>query len=337
MLYLIVASVALTSAEVRDPWRWPFSQDSIWNMPIGSKAVYEDAGLKRSGFVGVDEEWFVILKPSDPIREIRSPSDWGKRWPGEKVLGTMPVPDDLIIPDAKPPHTPNACATFLMPDGRTVKQLEPTCRTTKSAQIVGWIHGEDQDLFGLGFKGTHWGSGLSAIGGSIRLGDLTSGKPIRHALKLNVWGKKYLYYGDPIKGFRWPADRCDAGAPSSYGGKNPKVVMGTLLAIPPSVTPQKLGISTTVGQILFSALQDYGAYISDDSGWDAYDLCAEVGVIEEVRTKFGLELSSNNGALYEDVQRLIQSLTIVDNNKPGNIGGGGKRRQPLAPAIKPPR
>jgi hypothetical protein len=113
--------------------------------------------------------------------------------------------------------------------------------------------------------------------------------------------------------------------------------MGTLLAIPPSLTPQKLGLSTKVGRLLFSALQDYGAYISDDSGWDAYDLCAEVGVIEEVRTRFGLELSSNSGTLYEDIQRLIQSLSIVDNNKPGNVGGGGKRRQPLAATIKPPK
>lgn len=337
MLSLFLASIAIGSVEARDPWRWPFAQDSIWNVPIGSKAVYVEAGFQRSGFIGVDEERFVKLKATDPIREIRSPSDWGKRWPGDKVLGSMPVPDDLIIPDASPPHTPNACATFLMPDGRTVKQLEPTCRVEKGAQIVGWIHGEDQDLYGLGIKGTHWGSGLSAIGGSIKVGELSSGKPIRHALKLNIWGKKNLYYGDQIKGFRWPADRSDASASTSYGGKNPKLVMGTLVAIPPSVTPEKLGISTKVGRMLFSALQDYGAYISDDSGWDAYDLCAEVGVIEEVRTKFGLDLSSNSGALYEDIQRLIPSLSIVDNNKPGNIGGGGKRRQPLAPAIKPPK
>jgi hypothetical protein len=336
MLAAISIFLAAGLAETRDPWFWPFASDSIWNTPIGSGAVYEPAGFKRSGYIGVDQEWFFKLKKSDPIRQIKSPSDWGKRWPGDKVLGSMPVPDDLIIPDANPPHTPNACATFLMPDGRSVKQLEPTCRVEKGAQIVGWVHGEDQDLYGPGIKGTHWGSGLSAIGGSIRLGELTGPKPIRHALKLNIWGKNYLYYGEKVKGFRWPADRCDSGADKSYGGKNPKLVMGALLALAPKLSAEKLGVTTPIGRKLFAALQDYGAYVSDDSGWDAYDLCAEVGVIEEVKAKAGLELSSSNGPLFEDMQKIITALAIVDNNSPTTIGGSGRRRRPSAPALRVP-
>ena len=34
-----------TMSGERDPWLWPFSRDSIWNMPIGSDAKYEDGIL----------------------------------------------------------------------------------------------------------------------------------------------------------------------------------------------------------------------------------------------------------------------------------------------------
>ncbi len=29
----------------RDPLQWPFTQNSIWNMPIGNEAVYVPAGI----------------------------------------------------------------------------------------------------------------------------------------------------------------------------------------------------------------------------------------------------------------------------------------------------
>ncbi len=40
------------------------------------------------------------------------------------------------------------------------------------------------DLYGDGAYGAHWGSGLSALGGSIHLGELLSPEPMRHALKV---------------------------------------------------------------------------------------------------------------------------------------------------------
>lgn len=261
-----------------------------------------------------------------------SPSSWERRWPGEKSLGELRVPDALIIPDAAPPHTPNASAAFLMPDGRTVRQLEPACRPEPVPRIVGWLHPEDQDLYGAGIKGTHYGSGLSVLGGSIRLGELLSPDPIRHCLKLNVWGK-HLYYSDDIAGFRWPADRCDSYAPKSYAGKNPALVMGSLLALPPNLTPTDLEIESEVGRKIFQALQDYGAYVTDDSGWDSYDLCVERGVPEEVQAALGYSLSGQSGRFIEEMKRIVSALKIVKNNSPASIGGGGTPRRPSAPEL----
>jgi hypothetical protein len=330
----LIAFVTVSSA--RDPWLWPFSSDSIWNTPIGSEAVYVPADLPPSHFIGCDLEWHIRLTTNDPAQPVRSPWTWKKRWPGDDLLGEMPVPDDLIIPDANPPHTPNNCAAFLMPDGRTLKQLEPACRVEPGAHIVGWLHPEDQDLYGQGIKGSHYGSGLSALGGSIRPGELTGDGPIRHALKLNLWGE-HLYYSADLPGFRWPADRSDAEAAKLYKGQNPKLVMGTLLAIPPDVTPDALALKTEVGLKIFHALQDYGAYVADDSGWDATDLCVERSVPGEVLARYGYTLTGEHGPFVDEMHRMIQNLAIVDNNEPGRIGGGGVPRQERAPELVPPQ
>lgn len=322
----------------RDPWKWPFSSDSIWNTPIGSDAVYKPANFKaESSYIGMDVEYHIILKEDDPIRDIYSPTSWEKRWPGVSKLGSMPVPDDLIIPDADPPHTPNNCAAFLMPDGRTIKQLEPATRVEPGKHIVGWPCKADQDIYGPGIYGTHFGSGLSSIGGSIRLGELTSDEPIRHVLKINVWAKKYCYYSDELRGYRWPADRADSYAKGNYGGTDPSLVMGTLLAIPPFVTIESLDLQTEPAKKLFYALQDFGAYIVDDSAWDAFDFSAEIGVQEEFKEKYGYDFTGRSGLFQQDVKKLIEALHIVDNNSPESIGGGGEiRRAPRAPELQEP-
>ena len=304
-------------------------------MPIGSEAQYIPAGLTTAPHVGLDEEWMVTTKATDPVRPIFAPSGWQTRWPGSQgqKLGEMRVPDSLVVPDARQGYTPNACSAFLQPDGITVKQLEPTCRVETGGPIVGYPRA-DESLLGPGTFGTHWGSGLSSIGGSIRRGELIGPEPIRHAIKLNVWGKQ-LYYGPDRKGFRWPADRADSAAAVSYKGANPRLVMGALLALRPDVTAKDLGIKSAIGFKLFHALQDYGAYVSDDSGWDHYDLCAEIGVKEETMQKAGVNLLFTDNDYYHDLMGMITRLSIVDNNSEAKIGGGGTPRRPLAPPLLP--
>ncbi len=325
--------LVLAIAPGRDPWVWPFSRESIWNMPIGAAAVYVPAGLSPSKYASVDYERFYKLKANDPVRPIFAPSGWQTRWPGDrtKQVGSMPVPDDLMIPDARQGFTPNECSAFLMPNGRTVLQLEPTCRLERAGPIVGYPR-EPVDLYGDGRLGSHWGSGLSTLGGSIRLGELIGKSPIHHAIKINIW-ELNCYYSPSAKGFRWPADRNDNGAEKAYRGKNPSLQMGSLLALKPELTLAKLGIKTRIGEQLFRALQDYGAYISDASGWDDYDLCVEKGVVEEVKQQEGLDMSGSSGPYFDDLMKIIAALSIIDNNGPKSVGGGGKPRRPLAPPL----
>ena len=219
-----------------------------------------------------------------------------------------------------------------MPDGKTLQHIGVLCRPEPGGPVFGYPFNPDSDLFGDGIRGSHGGSGLSALGGSIRKGELTGDAPIRHALKVDIFAAKYAFYGDDRKGFRWPAARADRYAKERYKGTNRAVAMGSLLALPPDVTEASAALKTPIGKKLFRALQDYGAYVVDDAAWDCHYLCAEQGVAGEVEKKFGFKLEGSKEVL-ADINALFTRLAVVDNNAPDRIGGGGKPRVALAPPL----
>ncbi len=310
----------------RDKFLQPFLSTSIWNMPIGSNARYVEANIGKSQQAAADKEYFFQLKDTYPYRRVYAPGAWGKgRCTGTKYMDiAVPIPDDLIVPDAtkEPYYTPNNASAFLMPDGRTLVQLSPLARCEKQGSLYGWRY-ENVDIYGEGIGGAHFGSGLSSIGGSIRKGELTNDKPIPHALKVVIWAKKYLFYDDKIRGYRWPASHADNYAAKRYGGKNHALVQGSLLAIPPETTKKSLKLQTPAGKKIFDALQNYGAYVVEDSDWDAHYFAVEKGVSEEFRKKYGYDFETRSGKFYDDFMKLFQALYIVDNNSPNSIGGGG--------------
>lgn len=340
--FISVASSPAPSPNTRDKWLWPFASKSIWNMPIGSGASYTPAGIQQSPYLSGDEEYFYKLNAGDPLQPVYGPGAWGQgRCTGTQSMGiSLPIPDNLIVPDATtiPYSTPNNASAFLMPDGKTLVQLEPLARCTAGGPIYGYRYSgpngwTELDIYGDGIGGTHFGSGLSSIGGSIRKGELIGNEPIRHALKVVLWGNKYLYYSASIPGYLWPADRADSNAANQYKGTNPSFVQGSLLAIPPSVTEASLNLETPAAKKMFRALQDYGAYVVDDAGWDAHYFAVEKGVFEEFSATFGYSFSTGGGAFYNDLTKIYKALHIIDNNAPNNVGGGGTPRAPLAPSI----
>jgi hypothetical protein len=312
----------------------PFSSTSIWNMPIGSNAHYVPAGLPYAGAMGLDKMLLRRLSALDPTRPLIRPGAWRNRCSGTISTGvSMSIPDTWIVPDAyqRPDgswNTPNNTAALLMPDGRTLLNTNAVARCTTGGPIFGWQTGnpaiDRTDLYGDGRLGSHGGSKLSGIGGAIRPGELSGGAPIRHALDLLVWGKHLHWGGD---GFRWPAVAADSYASTTYTGTNAELQMGSLLAIPPWVTAAQVGITTTVGTALFTAMQDYGGYVTDDSGWDANYLSVD----EAAAGTFAW-----GAAEQADMKRIIQASHVVANNAPATIGGGGTPRQPLLPELVPP-
>ena len=109
--------------------------------------------------------------------------------------------------------------------------------------------------------------------------------------------------------------------------------MGSLLAIPPSVTAATLGLQTEPGRKLFKTLKDYGAYVADDTAFDTHAFTMESGALQEFEDRYGYAFRGNEGPFFDDVMALFSALHVVDNNGPNRIGGGGTLRQPRPPAI----
>lgn len=327
----------LLSSGLRDKTKWPFAIDSIWNTPIGSGAVYEPAGTKVTSVSGStthfgQDEDIIVMRPTAPRIDVAfNGVGWsgGDRCPaGSKVLHSVPVPSSFTIPSSGE----NNGAAFLAADGHTVLQDQPFTRCTAGGPATALVTAVDQDIYGPGMLGAHGGSGLSAIGGTLRVGELGAGV-IHHALKVNLWAKQYYHCCD----HHWPAITHDGYAdPTTYGGSNPDFGPGTLLALRPSFDLTTL--RTKPARILAQALIDYGAYVADDSFWNDWSLETELGpdgrVVTEFQTLFGFSMRPADGEPFKlDVDAIFAALQIVKNSAATSVGGGGAPRVALAPAI----
>lgn len=347
-----------SDAQSRDPWLWPFDAGSIWNQPIGTDAVYRPAGLEPAGNTGVDIQHLLRVTSSDPERMVFESPDFGEtrcRLETPALPFTLRVPDNWIVEDVGPSNpyglTPNSNAAFLLDDGDSLLQLLMVSRCVAGGPVYApWFYRFQDNqpqvvsIRGDGMAGGGQGaSGMSSMGGNIRLGELTGERPLRHAIKLNPWAHKYLHYSEAVPGYRWPANGADNYADDPVDGYDPVgsfgrplapwLAMGSLLAIPPSVRLESLGLRTVPGRILFEALQLYGAYFTEDAAWDTWDLIVERGVPQEVAAASGADLEDVDGDFGHDLNVLVTLLYVVDDNGPTSIGGGGPPGAQLAPPF----
>jgi hypothetical protein len=344
-VFLIVSLLAFSSIALaqRDARLWPFASDSIWNMPIGSKAKYVPAGIgpaTESGMT-VDED-ILIMTPDAPLTQVfENHADWKKgadrcRVDGPKIAD-LPMPKDFVTVSWRG-LTPNHAAAVLLPDGRTIHQSQPFSRCGTGECAVTHYVSPNVDLYGDGIEGAHGGSMLSSVGGTIRLGELVPGGVMRHALKVNLFCSKNVSRNeDDTPGYRWPC-RVDYGcADGRCGGTNRALEMGALLALKPDFDVESL--ETEPARILARAFMDYGAYVVDDTAWDVYALETEWSptgrVLDEFKKAWGFdfEVEDLNDPWSKDMRTIFTNLCVIDNNSPGRIGGGGAPRQPLAPPL----
>jgi len=214
---------------------------------------------------------------------------------------------------------------------------------------------------GDGRLGAHGGSGLSTLGGTIRLGELRPGTQMRHALKILVDSRTWLgrCTGNFAACFKWPAATADTYAANSSNGygsytgnTNTAMKMGSLLAIPSSVNINSIGLQSVPGKLLAWTMQNYGAYIVDTAGGPGLDIAVEDGSagskVAEFQSDYGYPFDGRLGYMtlktssraptaqakwVADVRLIIEYLRVVVNNSASAVGGGGSPLQPLAPAF----
>jgi hypothetical protein len=315
----------------------------------------------------IDEERIVLVPTAPPITILYSPGGWsGDRcattsppspnFTGLPVTG-VPIPSGYMLND--PTHPKNNGAAFLMPNGHTLVQTEPWARCSANGSATSIIRilddgtdannntGVDADIIsGNGRKGAHGGSMLGTLGGTIRLGEMRpGGSGPHHALKINLFAKmEYADCSATVPCFRWPAYTADSGATTNYGSihNNPNVKMGSLLALPPSVNINNIGLLSEPGRQLAWTLQNYGAYVVDSMG-AGFGLSAEAGYHgskpDEFFADYTMDMHARvghgeNSNWSHDLQIIRPLLQVVNNNGPTSVGGGGTPRQPLAPPFQ---
>ena len=279
-------------------------------------------------------------------------------------------------------HKNNNAMALLLPDNETLVQMQPVyrCGYYPAPFLARWGNNTDggpqnfdnvTSIFGKGVGGAHGGSGLSSIGGSIRLGELDpKSGPIGHALKIELGN--WWYYGDAqlqpatvANGHRtqyvWPATGSNAQfvngkATAYYTGKNKYLAPGALLAIPASQATT-VKSTTPIGKKIRQAMIDYGAYIVDGSGHgenqdplrqNCVAICMDAEVNSEMRARYNWSMAYPHGVqrpdkatgqtpeqneLYNDLLNIFRALQIVTNNGPDNVGGGGKPRVPTKAPV----
>ena len=365
LVVLGLASGAL-GAPCRNVTAWPFSASSIWNVPLGASAALVPAGLySPSDPRGVDaqrfynfhsdDDYFFVTSTADPLVNWYSQGHWGGNATAAAYCTvTGPLVQQLHFPaDAQVQMWGNNnAAALLQPDGDTLILTQPLYVCAPGAPVLSRLDGVHglASIRGDGALGGHGGSGLSALGGAVRRGELARGAPpLTHALKLELYA--HLFYWRPKDGnrsecFWWPAVQCDGYMDSCatdkgcYNGTNPLVRPGALLAIGAAdAEALNASLATAPARLLLGALATYGGYLVDDTYWSSASICTEHGVADDFAEEYGFSftVTANDEdplakAWYADLLALFRALSVVTSNAPDAPGGGGA---PLAPPPPP--
>jgi len=341
----------------RDPLRWPFTADSIWNLPLGRDAKRVPAGLAMPAEGITADEDIVILEPTaPPVDIVAHDASWDPslnrctRLTGNVLYPGVPIPPAFVTDPGFLGATPNHAAAVLLADGDTIIQTQPFHRCQAGGLAVSqYRYAQDSLRTGNGIAGAHGGSQLSSLGGTIRLGELVPGGAINHALKVNVDCHASCSYdaGDPDgkPGYRWPALSADFGAAERYRGTVAALQMGALLALPADFAVDAL--RTEPARMMARALRDHGAYVVDDTQYPVFAFTTEWGpagrVLDEFEQAWGFPFhaAAKPGCTDEgpacawigDLGTVLAALQIIDDNGPGAVGGAGARVAACAPPF----
>ncbi len=348
IVYLVISSNPAKNpqAAAREVGKWPFARNSIWNLPIGAGASYGSANFPSSTGNGINtEDEMIMIDTANPLRQTyMRTGQWNATCSGGSDFGSFHVPDGLITPLTSGSFLPNNTGAALKSDGKTIQEGIWIARCSGTGPLY-WGYGPlgTHDIYGLGLVGGagggHGGSGLSAVGGSLRHWELQGDEPIRHALKLTVPTKVLSKSGNGGRGYKWPAVRADGGYDGtdcySYSGSTQIAVMGALLALPPSVDVDLL-VSTPLARRIGHAMQDYGVYVVDTNPcWDPFTFNVENKGGDIVKSRWGYGFGDN--PLSGDLFKLINRLNVVtnwdeagfnsvkDSNGAQGVGGGAPR------------
>ena len=195
------------SPTTRDPLTWPYPADSIWNHPRGDAARLVPFPLSpRSGTLNTEED-LIIVDPDAPGRDLVSTTaGWQPgasrcaEATGDVLASDLPIPEGWYTDPGYSGRTPNQAAAIVMPD-LTVFETQPlhVCQDGTAVSQEAQPAWRDNSIVTGGTaedvgSGAHGGSGMTAFGGTIRLGEWVPGgadppRPQAHHGRLPALGR----------------------------------------------------------------------------------------------------------------------------------------------------
>ncbi len=312
--------IGFTVPDQRLASEWPFSADSAWNTPLGSKMRMEPMVSpfleKSTDALSILTQPIVVhtVRKSDPVRRIRNSGGGASvRWPitsGLDLAGTESRPVVMIHHDGT--------------SALEVHGLRADAEDKFTADAM-----EKVDLKGTGIgpetKGLgEWGG--PAIAGLIRNNEWRDGIP--HALAVLLPPEALNRRTSSGRAFVWPASAAHPQWRTAYGTEG-NLHLGSLLVLPPDLDLATLRL-TPGGQAwrIAEALQNYGAYIVGTTrplpeGFDGI-----------VFLTAGSPNQVNRDPL-AGMRRVWARVQVVSGNNARQPGGGGTPRRPGAPPFHP--
>lgn len=282
----------------------------------------------------------------------------GDRCPASTNISPFPFTVLMNANYIVPNNGGNNGAAWIDTTGNTIIQAQPIARCSAGSSVTAFVKFSNQSIYGVMENGAHGGSNLSVVGGTIRYGEWTYVKNnnltyFRHPLKVKFDAKQWFYRdtGTTSNMHRWPATTHDgyasnsptSGSPRGYGGTNSQFKPGSLLVLSSSFNVAAL--LTQPGRIIAETMKRFGAYIVDDSAYNAVSFSLERGPLgnakDEFQALFGTSFAQSPDTTpqetdwFKDVKAIFNALQIVTNNTASTIGGSGSvaYSTPLAPAI----
>lgn len=228
--FLHVRNPGLSSSSplmCRDPIAWPFASNSVWNTPLGKLAKFVPAKLfdpdgdeNARAFWNFhsDDDYLIVTSAADPVVPWYAQGHWGGPSTPDaycnvtgKLFKSIHFPSNVTVQM----WGNNNAAAILQPDGDALLLMQPLYVCSPGAPVLAEssIGPGNSSLRGDGRLGGHGGSGLNAIGGTIRRGELNvSAAPIAHAVKLELYANLWYYRpgdGNRSNCYFWPASQCD--------------------------------------------------------------------------------------------------------------------------------
>jgi hypothetical protein len=255
----------------------PFSPASPWNTPTPDGTRWYDTELLHtcvgSGCASDQiRHWWVNTdlgitwaSPSDPLWTFDLPAYTADEWHRTRPATTV----QMRAPSTLTPQPPDGDGILLVADPVTGDYVEIWNATVDASSLTGtgpvWATGNMITGLGVGDLTTNLNGGVRAANfswgaGMITQADLSAGE-IDHALLMCLPGEMVKGGSPPTGPYRAPATCGNGEWPTG------PIEMGSKIGVPAG-TSRPSGLSD-LGNMVFDALQTYGAYVGDVCGGQA--------------------------------------------------------------------